>query len=53
VFIGDNHETLTCLVVASDAGVIGVAEPVVCGIEEPLEYYWIWYTREVPLGIPV
>jgi hypothetical protein len=37
--VDDHHEALTCRVVASGAGVVGVAEPVVRGVEEPLEHH--------------
>jgi hypothetical protein len=53
MFIGDDHETLTCRIVAFDAGVVGAAEPVIHGVEELLEHHLVWYTGEVPLGIPV
>jgi hypothetical protein len=33
--IDDNHEALACWVIASGAGVIGAAEQVVRGVEEP------------------
>jgi hypothetical protein len=51
--IENNHEALTCWVIASDAGVVRVAEPVVRGVEVPLEHHWVQYAGEVPLGIPV
>jgi hypothetical protein len=31
--VDDHHKELTRVVVASDTGVVGVAEPVVCGVE--------------------
>jgi hypothetical protein len=37
--IGNNHEALARWVVASDAGVVGVVELVVRGVEEPLEHH--------------
>jgi hypothetical protein len=33
-----NHEALACGVVASGTGVVGAAEPLVYGVEEPLEH---------------
>jgi hypothetical protein len=51
--IDNNHEALACWVIASRAGVIGASEPVVRGVEEPLEHHWVRYTGEVPLDIPV
>jgi hypothetical protein len=53
MFIDDDHEAVTCWVVASDTGVVGVTEPVFCGVEEPLEHNWVRYAGEVPLGIPM
>jgi hypothetical protein len=53
VFIGDDHEALVCRIVAFDAGIVGAAEPVVCGVKERLEHHGVQHTREVPLGIPV
>jgi hypothetical protein len=32
---------------------VGVAEPVVCGVEEPLEHHWVRHAGEVPLRVPV
>jgi hypothetical protein len=32
--------------------VVGVAEPVVRGVEEPLEHHWIRYAGEVLLRVP-
>jgi hypothetical protein len=40
-------------VIAPGAGVIGVAEPVVRGVEELLEHHRIWHAGEVPLRVPV
>jgi hypothetical protein len=37
--VDDHHEALTCGVVTSNAGVVRVVEPVVRGVEEPLEHY--------------
>jgi hypothetical protein len=51
--IDNHHEALTRGVVAPNAGVVGVAEPVVCGVEEPLEHHQIRHAREVPLRVPV
>jgi hypothetical protein len=53
MFIDDDHEALVCRIVASDDGVIGAAEPVVCGVEEPLEHHRVRHAGEVPLGIPM
>jgi hypothetical protein len=46
MFVDDDHEALACGVVASDTRVVGAAQPVVCGVEEPLEHHRVWYTRE-------
>jgi hypothetical protein len=48
-----DHEALARGIVATGAGGVGVAEPVVRGVEEPLEHHRVWYTREVPLCVPV
>jgi hypothetical protein len=32
---------------------VGVAEPVVRGVEEPPEHHWVRYAGEVPLRIPM
>jgi hypothetical protein len=53
VIVGDHDAALPHGVVAPGAGVIGVAEPVVCGIKEPPEHHWVGYTGEIPLRIPV
>jgi hypothetical protein len=53
MFISDDHEALVCRIIASDAGVVGVAELVVCSVEESLEHHLVRYAGEVPLGIPV
>jgi hypothetical protein len=53
MFIDDDHVALACRIIASDAGIVGVAEPVVCGVEEPLEHHRIGYVGEVSLGISV
>jgi hypothetical protein len=53
MFVDGDYKTLAHGVVASGTRVIVVAEPLVCGVEEPLEHHRVWYTREVPLGIPV
>jgi hypothetical protein len=42
-----------CGVIATGAGGVGAAEPVVCGVKKPLEHHWVRYTREVPLRVPV
>jgi hypothetical protein len=47
------HEALSYGTVASGAGGVGVAEPVVRSVEEPLEHDRIWHTGEIPLRIPV
>jgi hypothetical protein len=41
------------VVVAPDAGVIRVAEPVVRDVGEPLEHHRVRHTGEVPLRVPV
>jgi hypothetical protein len=51
--VGDHDEALPRGVVAPDAGVVGVAEPVVRGVEEPLEHHRVQYAVEVPLRVPV
>jgi hypothetical protein len=48
-----DHEALACGVVASGAGVVGAAEPVVRGIKEPLKHHWVRHAKEVPLHVPV
>jgi hypothetical protein len=53
MLISDDHEALTCRIIASDAGVVRAVEPVVCGVKEPLEHHRVRYAGEVPLGIPV
>jgi hypothetical protein len=53
MFISDDHEALTCGVVAFDAGIVGAAKPVVRGVKEPLEHHRVRHAGEVPLGIPV
>jgi hypothetical protein len=53
-FVTDgNHEALTCRIMTADARGVGVAEPVVRGVEEPPEHHWVRYAGEVPLRIPV
>jgi hypothetical protein len=51
--VDDHHEALMRGVVASGVEVIGVAEPVVRGVEEPLEHYRVWHAGEVPLRAPM
>jgi hypothetical protein len=51
--VDNHHEALMCQVVASGAGVVGAAEPVVRGIEESLEHHWVRHAGEVPLRVPV
>jgi hypothetical protein len=51
--VDDHHEALTCGVVATGDGVVGAAEPVVRGIEEPLEHHWVRHAGEVPLRVPM
>jgi hypothetical protein len=51
--VGDHDKALPRGVVAPGAGVIGVAEPVVRGVKEPLEHRRVRYAGEVPLRVPV
>jgi hypothetical protein len=51
--VGEHDEALPRGVVAPGAGVVGVAEPVVCGVEKPLEHHWVRHAGEVPLRVPV
>jgi hypothetical protein len=51
--VGEHDEALPHGIVASGAGVVGVAKPVVRGIEEPSEYHWVRHAGEVPLRVPV
>jgi hypothetical protein len=51
--IGEYDEALPCGIVASGAGVVGVAKPVVRGVEEPPEHYWVRHAGEVPLRVHV
>jgi hypothetical protein len=51
--VDDHHEALTRGVVAPGAGVVGVAELVVDGVEEPLEHHRVRHAGEVPLRIPM
>jgi hypothetical protein len=51
--VGDHDEALPRGVVAPDVGVVGVAEPVVRGVEEPLEHHRFQYAVEVPLRVLV
>jgi hypothetical protein len=53
LIIGDHDATQPRGVVAPGAGVVGVAEPVVHGIEVQPEHYWVGYTGEIPLLIPM
>jgi hypothetical protein len=48
-----DHEALACGVIAAGAGGVGAAEPVVCGVEKPLENHRVRHTREVPLRVPM
>jgi hypothetical protein len=47
------HEALTFGTVASCAGGVRVAEPVVYNVKEPLEDYRIRHAGEIPLRVPV
>jgi hypothetical protein len=47
--VGEYDEALPRGIVASGAGVVGVAKPVVRGVEEPPEHYWVRHTGEIPL----
>jgi hypothetical protein len=49
--VGNDDAALPRGVVAPSAGVVVVAEPVVRGVEEPPEHYWVRHTGEVPLRI--
>jgi hypothetical protein len=51
--VGEHDEALPRGVVALGARVVGVAEPVVRGIEEPLDHHWLRHAGEVPLRVPV
>jgi hypothetical protein len=51
--IGKHDEALPRGVIAPGAGVVGVAEPVVRGIEKPPEHHWVRHAGEVPLRVPV
>jgi hypothetical protein len=51
--VDNHHKALTRGVIAPGAGVIGVAEPVVRGVEEPLEHHQIRHAGEVSLRVPV
>jgi hypothetical protein len=53
LIVSDHDAALLCGVVAPGAGVIGVAEPVVRGVEEPLEHHWVGDTGKVPLRVSV
>jgi hypothetical protein len=48
-----DHEAHACGIVASGAGGVGVAKPVVCDVEEPLEHHPIQHAGEVPLRVSV
>jgi hypothetical protein len=49
--VGDYDAALPRGVVAPGTGVVGVAEPVVRGVEEPPEHHWVRHTGEVPLRV--
>jgi hypothetical protein len=49
----DHDEALPRGVIIPGAGVVGVVEPVVCGVKEPLEHHRVRYAGEVPLCVPV
>jgi hypothetical protein len=51
--VNDHHKALTRGVVAPGAGVVGVSEPVVRDIEEPLEHHRVRHAGEVPLRVPM
>jgi hypothetical protein len=44
LIVGDHDATLPRGDVAPDTGVVGVAEPVVRGVKEPPEHYWVGHT---------
>jgi hypothetical protein len=44
--VSDHDEALPRRVVAPSAGVVGVAEPVIRGVKEPLEHHWVSGTPE-------
>jgi hypothetical protein len=50
--VGDHDEALPHGVIAPGAGVVGVAEPVVCGVEEPLEHHRFRYAGEAHSAYP-
>jgi hypothetical protein len=52
VVVDDHNEALMHGVVAPGAGVVGVVEPVIRGIEEPLEHHRFRHAGEVPHRIP-
>jgi hypothetical protein len=49
--VGDYDAALPRGVIAPGAGVVGVAEPVVRGVEEPPEHHWVRHAGEVPLRV--
>jgi hypothetical protein len=51
--VGEYDEALPRGVVAPGAGRVGVAEPVVRGVEKPPEHHWVRHAREVLLRVPV
>jgi hypothetical protein len=51
--VGELDEALPRRVIAPGAGVIGVAELVVRGVNELPEHHWVRYAGEVPLHAPV
>jgi hypothetical protein len=53
LIVGEHDEALPCGVVAPDTGVVRAAEPVIRGIEEPLEHHWVRHAGEVPLRVLV
>jgi hypothetical protein len=53
LIVGEYDEAFPRGIVASGAGVVGVAKPVVRGVEEPPEHHWVRHAGEVPLRVPV
>jgi hypothetical protein len=51
--VNDHNEALMRGVVAPGTGVVGVAEPVVRGVEEPLEHHRVRHAGEVQPRVPV
>jgi hypothetical protein len=52
LIVSEYDEALPRGVVAPGAGVVGVAEPVVCGVEKSPEHHRVRHAGEVPLRVP-